>query len=310
MLKRTKAVAFLVAGAVVFGMAAGAAQPAFAQSAIRVLVNDQPVTSYAVSQRAKLNRLTGGKGGESAALDELIDEAIQQGEAKRRGISVADSQIEAAVGQIAKQVKLSPKQLEAALGQQGIQIESLKDRIRAQMTWSRLVQAKTRASGAVGERDITSQILARGNAGERRTIREFMLQQIIFVVPRGSAQGLVAKRRQEAESFRSRFPGCDGSLALAKSMRGVVVKPMGRRDSTQIGGALGEELMQISVGQTTKPQVTDNGVELLAVCSMQEVASDAGVRAEIQSELSAEEAKKMADTYMAELKAKAKIERR
>lgn len=309
MLKTTRAAAVSVAIALLAGTIV-APHPVAAQSAIRMLVNDQPITSYAVSQRSKLNRLTGGKGGEKAALDELVNEAIQQTEAKRRGISIPDAQLDAAVAQIAKQVKLSPKQLAAALGQQGIQIQSLRDRIRAQITWSRLVQAKVRSSRSVGERDITAQILARGDQDVSRTIREFMLQQIIFVVPRGSAQGAYAKRRQEAESFRSRFPGCDGALPYAQTFKGVVVKPMGRRDTTQITGPLGDELMKTAVGATTKPQVTENGVEMLAVCAMEDVASDAGARAEIQSELSSEEAKKVADDYMAELKAKAKIEQR
>lgn len=310
MSKSMRAFALLVAGALALGCGLGAAAPALAQNTIRILVNEVPITSYDIAQRSKLNRLTGGKGGEEPALEELTDEAIQQSEAKRRGINISDAQIDAAVAQIAKQVKMTPKKLEGALGQQGIQIASLRSRIRAQMTWGRLVQAKVRASGAVGAQDIAAEILARGSAGEKRTISEFMLQQIIFVVPRGSSQGVVAQRRKEAELFRSRFPGCDGSLALAKSLRGVVVKPVGRRDFTQVGGKLGEELEKTGVGSTTSPQVTDNGVELLAVCGRQEVASDAGARAEVESELSAEQSKKIADTYMAELRAAAKIERR
>ena len=40
---------------------------ALAASSIRVKVNDQPITSYDIAQRAALLRLSGAKGGEKAA---------------------------------------------------------------------------------------------------------------------------------------------------------------------------------------------------------------------------------------------------
>ncbi|MCP4381275.1 MAG: peptidylprolyl isomerase, partial [Hyphomicrobiales bacterium] len=50
--------------------------PASAASTIRIKVDDQPITSYDITQRATLMRLTGVKGGEKAAIQELIDETI------------------------------------------------------------------------------------------------------------------------------------------------------------------------------------------------------------------------------------------
>jgi peptidyl-prolyl cis-trans isomerase SurA len=44
---------------------------ASAASSIRIKVDDQPITSYDISQRATLLKLTGG-GGEKAAIEDLL----------------------------------------------------------------------------------------------------------------------------------------------------------------------------------------------------------------------------------------------
>ena len=57
----------------VIGLSVGP-QPANAANTIRIKVDDQPITSYDISQRAALLRITGAGGGEKAAIEELIDE--------------------------------------------------------------------------------------------------------------------------------------------------------------------------------------------------------------------------------------------
>ena len=75
---------------------------------------------------------------------------------------------------------------------------------------------------------MTAALFQEAEGGDVKTT-EYVLQQIIFVVPQGSSGGLETQRRREAEAFRSRFPGCDRSVAMAKQLKGVVVKNLGRR---------------------------------------------------------------------------------
>ena len=61
---------------------------AHAQSTIRVLVNDEPITSFDIKQRTRmLARLhASGKQGEKQAIDQLIEERLMLQEAKRRSV--------------------------------------------------------------------------------------------------------------------------------------------------------------------------------------------------------------------------------
>ncbi|MCP4382264.1 MAG: peptidylprolyl isomerase, partial [Hyphomicrobiales bacterium] len=278
-----------------------------AASTIRIKVDDQPITSYDITQRATLMRLTGVKGGEKAAIQELIDETIQFIEAAKRGVSISDGQVDQAIAGIGARVKMSPAQLEKALGSQGVNIETLKRRIRAQMTWQRLVQQKMRfEGGSVKGSDITAALFADSEGGTKTT--EYTLQQIVFIVPKGASGATATQRRREAERFRSRFPGCDGSVAMAKQLKGVVVKNLGRHTTEELSGPESKDIKSTPVGRTTPPTKSDAGYDLIAVCGVRDLQSNAAARVQAENELLLEQNKDLGKEYMAELKEKAVIE--
>ena len=164
------------------------------------------------------------------------------------------------------------------------------------------------AGRSVKSSDITEALFAESSDSTKTT--EFVLQQVIFVVPAGSSGGFANQRRREAEAFRSRFPGCDRSVEMAKGLNGVVVKSLGRRTSSQLGGKEGDEIKQTAEGRTTRPAKTDLGYELIAVCSKKELSSDAAARTQVENRLLAEQNKELGKEYLAELKKKAVIEYR
>jgi peptidyl-prolyl cis-trans isomerase SurA len=253
--------------------------------------------------------LFGDKGGEKAATDGLIDDVLKLQAAKKRNIVVSDTQVDAAYANLGKDRKLSPKQLTQELGRMGIAGETMKRWIKVQMTWQQLIQARVRQEGQVKSSDIMSAMLEKGSP-DAITVTEYILQQIIFVVPSGSSPSVFAQRRREAEGFRQRFPGCDQSLALAKNLKGVVVRDAGRRDTTQLRGDQGEEIKATPEGKTTRPFQSEKGIELFAVCSKRDFRSNAGARTEVENKLRLEQAKTIGEDYLKELREAAVIQRR
>lgn len=276
---------------------------------IPITVNDVPITQYDIQQRTRLMRLGGGKGSTQAAADELINETIQAQEAQRRGISVPQSQIESAYGQIAGNLKLSTSQLTQALRGEGIDADALKKRLRAQMLWSSLVQQRTQTQASVRTEDITAALLQKGDPNAM-TVSEFMLQQIVFVVPSGSSSGVYAQRRREAEAFRQRYRGCDSALEQAKALRGVVVKNIGRRDSSQLQGQQGEQIQKTPAGKTASPVQIAEGIEVIGVCSVKQVQSSSAARAQVENDLYLKQAEGLGKEFMAELRKRAIIQYR
>jgi peptidyl-prolyl cis-trans isomerase SurA len=276
---------------------------------IPILVNDEPITSYDIAQRVRLMRLGGAKGGTKEAADELVDEVLQLLEAQRRGVSVADGQVESAFASIAGNLKMTPAQLTAALKGQGIEAASLKKRFRAQIAWQQLVQMRTQMKASVKAEDITAALLEKGDPNSLKTT-EYVLQQIVFVVPSGSSPNLYQQRRREAEAFRQRYQGCDQALSQAKQLRGVVVKDIGRRDASQLQGPQGEAIEKTAAGKTSPPSQIEQGIEVIAVCSTRDVQSTAVARAEIENQLYLKQAGDLGKDYLKELRDRAIIEYR
>jgi peptidyl-prolyl cis-trans isomerase SurA len=278
-------------------------------TSIPILVNDQPITRYDIAQRAALMRIASVPGGEKAATEELVEETLKMYEAAKRGVSVPDARVDAAYASIAQSMKLSTTQLTQALAGEGIDGASLKKRLRAQMTWEQLVVRRAAVEAQAKPLDVTEQLLAKGDPAAM-TATEYMLQQIVFVVPSGSPAGLYSQRRQEAEAFRLRFKGCQNSLEQAKQLKGVVVKDLGRRDSSQLAGPDAEVIRKTQVGKTTPPEQTSQGVELIAVCSTREIHSTEIARAEVRNEMFAEQSKELGKDYLKELRDRAIIQYR
>jgi peptidyl-prolyl cis-trans isomerase SurA len=283
--------------------------PAAAASSIRIKVDDQPITSYDIAQRTGLLKLTGG-GSEKDAIEELINETLQFIEAAKRGATIPDSRVDIAIADISARTKMTPDKLKAALAQQGVDIATLRRRIKAQMTWQGLVQMRMRMEGASVKGEDIMSALFEENAGGTAETTEYTLQQIVFVVPSGSSGAFANQRRREAEAFRSRFPGCDRSLEVAKGLKGVVVKDLGRRTSEELTGSDGDEIKKTAEGKTTSPIKTDTGFDLIAVCKTRTLETNAAARAKVENELLFEQNKELGKDYLAELREKAVIEYR
>jgi len=280
-----------------------------AHAAIRVIVNDVPITDYDISQRARLITLTQRKSSSVAkreAKEELIDDRVMLAEAERMGIDISPSQVDNAFGNIARNVKMSPGQLSKALRQGGVNPDTLKSRLKAQLAWSQIVQARFRGKIEVDESDIIA-ALKKTDEEERLKSVEYDLKRIIVVVPKNSSGGFKSKRKRESNQIRSAFNGCDNPGAVLGKYSEVVVQPIGRRLETELPPSMRDEIMAMKPGNLTKPSTTPVGYEMIAVCGKREIASDIAVRTELENELRAKEGESQSRRYLMEIRRRATI---
>ncbi|MFC3693318.1 peptidylprolyl isomerase [Chenggangzhangella methanolivorans] len=300
---RSRALSLLAPAAAAFVVAFSA--PASAQS-IAVVVNGQPILSSEVAARNALAKLGGGKP-EKSAVDELIDEKLKLAEVKRYNMVASDSQVDQAYASIASRTKLSVDQFTKAIGQRGVTAQTLKDRLKAEISWAQFIRRKYAAQYA--NRDVTAALSSRGATASNKST-QYTLRQIIFVVPKGASDAQTNQRRSEAVGARGRFPGCDGAVQFAGQLRDVAVKDPVIRSSGQLGKEMTDILDKTKLGALTDPQRGDQGWEMIAVCEKKDIADDSSLRAQVMEEVGAKEAQAQADKYLAQLRTRAVIERR
>jgi peptidyl-prolyl cis-trans isomerase SurA len=289
-----------------------ASPPAAAQSAIKVLVDGKPITTYDIRNRAGFLKLTTrGRAKRSQAVEDLINERLKMQEAERQRIKVSDEQVDRAFGQIASRAKLTPARLSQALRQSGVNPQTLKDRLRSEIAWSQIVRARFQATVKITERDVAEALAGKDASAETETgIAQFDLQPILFVIPAKAKKGLINQRRREAEAFRSRYAGCDQALDQAKKLKGVVVKPKVRKTVEDLGGAAAESVAETAVGKATRPEKVSQGYQLLGVCAKRDLAGQSVAAEKVRDKLSNERGSRMAQRFLHDLRSRAIIEYR
>jgi peptidyl-prolyl cis-trans isomerase SurA len=292
------------------GMIAGAialllAGPAAAQVAI--IVNGDPITVYDIEQRAKLMQIAGAKGaGKQQAIDELINDKLKLSAAKGFKLEITPSDVDNAFSNIARNTRTTPENFAKSLSSAGINPDTLKARLKADLAWSQIIRGKFQSSLQIGEREVLMTLEKR----EAKDVGyEYVLTPILFVIPKG-ADGMVEGRKRDAELLRVRFQDCRTGLPFARALRDVVVRETIRRNSADLSQQLRAVLDKVEVGKLTPPEVTSGGVEVFALCEKKETTADSPARRALREEYYSEKFKENADRYLKELKKGAMIEYR
>lgn len=286
-------------GAVIMGalLTIAVAMPALAQN-VRVTVNGTPITDMQVAQRVKLFALEGNNGGQKGATDQLIDEAIQMTEAKRLGITVSNAEVDDAFLQIARNLNVSQDRLAQMLQQGGINMDTLKDRLRAAIAWNGVTEAAIMPQVQISDLDLDQQA-----AGQLQAYQSFdyILKEIIFV-----GQGS-SNRTGQANRYKASFAGCDTAVDLSLGFTDAAVIDVGRRHATQMPEAIAKELAGLNVGGITKPRVVENGVSMLAVCEKTQAQDLTFIKGDLRAEAGNEALTGRVSSYMEQLRKNAKI---
>jgi peptidyl-prolyl cis-trans isomerase SurA len=256
------------AAALTIAFAAAAVSPAHAQNAV-VVVNGDPITNFDIDQRVKLIGLSGGGKAASRqdATEELINDRVKIKEGKKFNLDVSASDLEVQYATVAARMRLTHEQLDKVLEGRGIRPATLKSRLKADYIWAQLVRGRYGQNLIVGEKDVNSAIEVKGDGKEQTGSFEYKMRPVVLFVPKGSAQSAIDLRKKDAETLRGRVQGCDQVESTFRAMRDGVIRDQITKTSADLPPVLRELLDKTPVGQLTPPEITKQGVEMVALCS-------------------------------------------
>jgi peptidyl-prolyl cis-trans isomerase SurA len=298
-----------------FVLLLGGAHLALTQEvSIKVLVNDDPISDYDIEQRERFLAITTQRQPspelKKEATDLLIDERLQMQQGRKLTVTVAEEDVNAVLEGMASKNNLDIAGLTTALGKAGVNIKTLKDRIRAQVTWQDVVRRKFRHQVQVGDVDVDQALSEAGGSAEdgggtAETVQQ--IRQIKFSLPSGADQKAIAARVATAEAVRARFSSCGSIAELTKNVEGASIKSLAEAASLAQPARL--LVAHAKTGQMTPPTLSASGVELYAVCGGR-VVRDNKVREETQRKLLNEEMMLRAERLLRDVRQEAFIEYR
>jgi peptidyl-prolyl cis-trans isomerase SurA len=289
----------------------GCASPLRAQT-VAVMVNGEPITNYDIEQRSKLTFLTTHKPADrQQVINELIDEKVKIKEGKKFGVDPTASDVEQSYAGMSLRMRITPEQLTKSLESQGIRPDTLKARIKAEIVWTSLVRGRFKESLQVGEKDVAAAVqVSGGDEKQAAESFEYKMQPIVLIVPRGSAPAAIEARQKEAEALRSRVQTCAEANAFFKSMQNAAIREIVTKTSADIPAVLRELLDKTPIGHLTPPEVTKQGVEMVALCARNPTTVDTPKKKEIRDKMYVEKYEAKSKAYLQEVRKAAMIEYR
>ncbi len=284
------------------------AAPGLCRAQVVVVANGMPITAYDIEQRTKLDESsTHKKATRQQIIQELIDDRLGIAKAKQYGLVVSDAEVNQAFSGMSSRQHITPQQFGQMLQRAGIAPDTVKDRIRAQLTWSQLVRGKFSASLHVGESDAVNALRARNEAVD--TVGYiYTLYPVTVVVPAGSSAAVVEAKRREAEALRSRFVDCKQGLDIARALRDVAVRDSITRSSADLPDKLRELLGGMTIGRLTAPDVTAQGLQMFAVCDKKQTKTDSPALHQAREDIFRQRYERESKRYLEELRKAAMIE--
>ena len=287
------------------------------EQSIVVLVNDDPISAYDIEQRERFLAVTAheqpGPELKKKATDMLIDERLQLQQGKKLGITPDDADVNKILADMAQKNNLTTEGLGSALGQMGVNMRTLKDRIRAQLVWQDVVRRKFRHEVNVGDVDVDKAIASGGGAEASATPTEataLQLRQVKFELSGDPDQRTLASRLAEAEALRARFESCSNVAELAKGIKGASVKVLADQQPGGLAQPARLLVMNAKVGQMTPPTISASAIELYAVCGKRAIKGDTQQREQTEHKLMQQEMEIRAERLLRDLRQDAFIEYR
>ena len=283
---------------------------------IAAVVNDAVITTQDLVDRIDLTMATTGLPNDPETRRRLapqvlrgyIDETLQQQEAKRLNLNVTEAEIDQAMETIARRNNTTREGLTRYLAERNISPKTLRQQIRAQIAWIKVVNREVRPRLAVTQEQIELAMRAGGAAGDT----ELLVSEIVLpVYDRAQEATVLAQGRDLVATLR----GGAGFAALARQVSAAA--------SAEAGGDLGwvrasailpelrDRLLALKVGEVSDPVLSPAGVHIFQLRDRRSVGGSADAAADrerVRQRLEQEQLERLATRYLRDLRKDAFIE--
>lgn len=233
-----------------------------------VKLNDRAVTYFEIDQRAKLLAFLGTPGDVSKqALDNLIDERLQEYAAGLAGISVSPDQVRAGMEEFVGRFNVKLDDFLAQLQAAGIAEETFRDFVAAGLAWREVVGRKFAAQAQVTDAELDA-ALASGNGGGVQV----RLAEIILPLTPGVENQTLQLANDLSRSLR-------GTDAFANAAAIYSASPTrdngGLMDWINVGQLppqLASRILTLTPGQVTEPIPLPGAVAIFQMRGIREAA--------------------------------------
>lgn len=255
---------------------------------IQVVVNDEVITRNEVSNRLvqvtqnmkarnPQAQLPDQSVMQRQVLEAMIVERAQLQLAKEMGVRVDDRTLDATIGRIAENQKMSVQDLRNQMEKEGMPFAQFREDIRNEIMMQRLREHEVDSKIQVSEAEVDTYLAASKAAAADRI--EVDIAQILVRVPENASPEQIAARAARAEEvLRQLRTGADfAKMAATYSDAPDALKggEIGWRDADRLPPIFSTELRKLQPGQVTSIIKTNVGFHILKMANKRSLADPA-----------------------------------
>jgi len=275
--------------------AAASSQPAGTPQtidAIAVVVNDEVITRQELAERMRdvIQRMK-SQGVQAPPpaefqkqlLERMILERAQVQTAKEFGLSVDDKMLDAAIGRIAEQNKLSMPDFRKQLDHDNIPYATFREEIRREILLQRLREHEVDNKIQITESEIDNYLAAEANNKQtQQAQQEVSLAQILIRVPENASAAQISERKKRAEEVLQQIKtgGNFGKIAATYSDAPDALSggELGWREQARLPQLFLDAVASLSPGEVSPILKSANGFHIIKLNAKRTAADkpDAG----------------------------------
>lgn len=243
---------------------------------IAAVVNSDIITSHDLRQRVLFMLATTGVERneetlvriQNQALRNLVDEHLQMQEAEKFELSIDDAEVNQNVGRLIGRNGLDPQEVVQRLADVGVSIETLRDQVRSEIAWQRIVNGlfgqRIRISDSVIDETLT-RISATADEPSYRMAEIYIEATEDIGGPDGAFEGAKAMISQLAQGAPFALLAQQFSSASSAASGG----DMGFVKAGDVRPEIAAVIPDLDDGEVSEPIVVPGGVYVVAIIERQ-----------------------------------------
>lgn len=301
----------------VFSAGQGFAQRGPMLESIAAVVNEDAITASDVADRMNLIIIsTGLKNSDEIRkklapqiIEGLIEEQLQLQEARRLDINITEEEIAQGLNTIAQQNNIPADQFTDVISKSGINVNTVRNQVRSQLSWNKVVQQKLRPQVNVTDSDIDD-FLQRMSSNIGKT--EYLAAEIFLPVddPKNEvpaqqfAQNLI-------KEIRSGVPFSRVAQQFSKAAGAQQGGNLGWIQQGHLPSELDSVLITMNKGDLSDPIRSMTGYHILLMRDQRQITQESlPTREQVTNAIGLERLERQARRLMMELRAEAFIDKR
>jgi peptidyl-prolyl cis-trans isomerase SurA len=220
----------------------------------------------------------------SQIMERLVLESLERQEAERRGVTIDDETLTAAVAQVAEQNNLTVDQFQEALARDGVNYAEFREQIRQEMMINRLQRNLIARRIAISDKDLND--LLNSPYYQQMLSDEYRVGHILLSIDEDGGESARSAAQSAAKEIVTELRGgadfAQMAISRSSGARALEGGDLGWRRAAELPSLFSEQVLKMKAGEIADPIETPGGIHVIKLLEVRGSANQKEQQAHVR----------------------------